>query len=187
VRGALSQVTDVPSVELRGARLNPFPNSGTTGLFITRNEEYLAVEFSTPASAQDWEARAPSRLFEWDEAQVGGAASLGRVFITISRCPGDFRLAPAGQTAPTTDPTFARGCTNFRPRPPFPAGPTSNIAYDISSAPADDTTCRLAPGRRYFLNFVRADRSDDAIDRPAVEATCANPDNPSCGVQLRIH
>ena len=186
-RGALTRIVDVPAVEIRGARLNPFPNSGMTGLFLTRNDEYLAVEFTTPASASDWAARAAFKLFEWDEAQVGGAASLSRVFITVSRCPGDFRLATPGQTAPTNDPTFARGCTSFRPRPPFPAGPASNLAYVIDTAPADDVTCRLAPGQRYFLNVVRADASDGHIGRPETEASCANPDLASCGVQLRIH
>ncbi|MDX2015390.1 MAG: hypothetical protein SFW67_34685 [Myxococcaceae bacterium] len=177
----------MPAVEIRGASLNPFPNSGMTGLFLTRDDEYLAVEFTTPPSVSDWNARAPSKLFEWDEAQVGGAASLGRIFVTISRCPGDFRIAPGGQSAPANDPTFARGCTSFRPRLPFPAGPTSNIPYVIDGAPADDATCRLAPGHRYFLNFVRADRTDGVIGLPEAEASCANPDQTSCGVQLRIH
>ncbi|MDP3499133.1 MAG: hypothetical protein Q8S33_02320 [Myxococcales bacterium] len=186
-RGALQRVIDVPAVEIRGATLNPFPNSGMTGTFRTRDDEYLAVEFTTPSSVADWESLVVAKLFDWQEAQIGGAAILGRTFVTIRSCPGDFRIAPAGQTAPGTDPTFARGCSNFRPTPPFAAGPRNSIPYVIDTAPSDDTTCRLAPGRRYFINLVRADVRDGLVGPPAMEASCGNPELSACGVQMRIH
>lgn len=183
-RGMPTLFTEVPWIEIAGVFWNPFPNGGGTGRILTGAGEYLALEFTTPADVADWLSRAPNRLVYWDRSQVGGEADV--VYVGLSSCPGDFRIPPAGQAAPPGDPTFARGCRSFRRGPTGLDGPASSIGYEIGEASSDETTCRLAPGRRYYLNFIRADVRDGAIGAPEAEAACVNPELTTCGVQMRV-
>ncbi|MDP3506336.1 MAG: hypothetical protein Q8S33_38710 [Myxococcales bacterium] len=185
-RGPYTRFTEVPSINYSGHFLNPFPRPGSLGRFVTNDEEFLAIEFETPSDAAEWDSRTPAKLFQWGESQVGGEAVMARVFLSISSCPGDFRVPGRGD-APPSDPTFALGCRNVRPHRLFPMhGPfvQSNLGYGISTAPSTELLCHLAPGRRYFLNFVRADARDGVIGAPADEAQCINPGLTTCGVQL---
>jgi hypothetical protein len=160
----------------------PFPQSGNTGYVITSNEQYHAIGFDTPP--EPWEVA--FYQFFWQEAQQQGAANMLNVYISITSCPGDFRIPPPGQTAPADDPTFARGCRSIRSLPGFPQDiVASQINYAVSEEPSSEEVCRLAPGRRYYINFIRANAADGEIGPPASEATCANPEQTSCGVQMR--
>jgi hypothetical protein len=181
-RGPLVSFGNVPG--LSGFPWNPFPNSGQLGFIITSNTQYQSIGFNTPAS--DWTSEVPFRQFIWETAQVGGEAELSKVYVTISSCPGDFRVPPAGATAPANDPTFARGCRNVRALFTTPSFPYSDIGYEVSNLPATATTCRLAPATTYYLNFIRANATDDAIGTPAEEAECRQAGQTSCGVQMRV-
>jgi hypothetical protein len=179
-RSTLTSTGQVIGIE-GGVPWLPFPQSGTTGYVITASDQYHAIGFDTPAGP--WEAA--FYQFFWQEAQQQGAAVMQNVYISISSCPGDFRI-PAAGPAPAGDPTFARGCRSVRPLSGFPQPLTmDHINYEVSTEPATDEVCRLAPGRRYYINFIRANASDEEIGPPASEATCANPELTSCGVQMR--
>ncbi|MCU0657276.1 MAG: hypothetical protein MUF64_19055 [Polyangiaceae bacterium] len=181
VRSNITSTSQVIGIE-GGVPWLPFPQSGNTGLIITDNEKYHAIGFDTPS--EPWGVT--SYLFIWQEAQQFGAVDLSNVYISITSCPGDFRLPPPGQTAPADDPTFARGCRNIRSFPGFPQDMvTSKIDYVVSEEPSSEEVCRLAPGRKYYINFIRANAADGEIGPPSSEATCKNPEQTSCGVQMR--
>lgn len=150
-----TSVSQVQWIEVVGALWTPFPNSGGSGRIATNHGEYLALEFTTPSDPTAC-AAAQSKLFLWVPSQVDGEADMSKTVVTISQCPGDFRF-PTDAVAPATDPTYARGCRNFRRRQGSPVSVTSNIRYRIGAGPSDEFTCELACGQTYFLNFVRAD------------------------------
>ncbi len=185
VRSASPQQTNqVQAVEAPGQVWDPFPNSGYSGYLITSDTQYLAVEFNTPAAP--WQAQ--NRQFFWQAAQQQGEADMNRVYVSISSCPGDFRIPVLDSVAPVDDPTFAAGCRSVRRAlPGFARGPQDRINYQIGTTPANEATCSLAPGRTYYINFIRADARDDSIGTPAQEATCLNPSLTSCGVQMRYY
>jgi hypothetical protein len=187
-RGVPARFTDVALVTIAGVRWNPFPVSGGLGRIFTANGVYLSIEFDTPSDVAAWFAAAPFKQILWERSQVDGEADV--VYVGLSACPGDFRIPRVDAVAPAGDPTFAAGCRSFRRLSGAPSPQSlSNMSYEISEAPSDPTTCRLAPGRRYYLNFIRAEVTDGAIGAPDEEsarAACANPELMSCGVQMRV-
>jgi hypothetical protein len=190
VRGALTNFASVPAVEIGGATWQPFPNSGFSGYLITGASQYQSVTFTTPTDPTAWNAAAPAKRFQWIPAQQGGEAIMLNVYVSISSCAGDFRIPPTGQTAPTDDTTYARGCRSIRPLGTVTNYPHANISYQISAEnlPSDDNICRLAPGRTYFVNFIRAQVFDgypEPIGAPSVEATCEGGGT-TCGIQMRV-
>lgn len=121
----------------------------------------------------------------WNPSQVAGEANTSQIYVTISECPGDFRIPPTNQAAPANDRTFARGCRNVRPLPPNSVvGPTSNINMLGSTEPSTDQTCHLEPGRTYYLSYVRADASDGVIGGSTDNAGC-NAVVEDCGIDLQ--
>lgn len=183
-RSTLTQTNQVGQVEVPSQTWQPFPNSGGTGYVITGPNQYHSIAFNTPA--QPWTVQ--TQEFFWQDAQQQGAALLDRVYVTISTCPGDFRIPVIDSTATTADPTNAAGCRSFRRvLPGFPRGQREIINYQIGTADsvATETACFLAPGRTYYINFIRADPKDGVIGEPADEQVCSVPGATSCGVQMR--
>lgn len=177
----------VPLLAIGGAFWNDFPNGGGRGVIATPNGRYIALAINTPADAGVWASQAPSRRIYWDTSQAAGEANVAKIYVTISECAGDFRLPPAG-SAPTTDPTYARGCRSYRP---FSAGGSlavqSEINYEISDQPSDELKCRLATGRTYHINFIRADVRDGSIGTTTEETgLCINSNLTSCGVDMNV-
>jgi hypothetical protein len=194
VRKAMpSTFVEVERVSPAGTFWMPFPVTGQFGRLFTASDETITLRFETPTDAAAWAATALTRQAFWDQSQVDGPANLNYVYVTISTCPGDFRVPVRGATAPASDPTFARGCTNFRDGPLGSPVVASNIPYVIGDGPSTESTCVLAPGTTYYLNFVRASPADGVIGRPEEElpsagdrSNCNNPDLASCGVQMRV-
>jgi hypothetical protein len=172
---------------------NPFPFSGGLGRITTTHGEYLAIQFTVPADPVACAAGA-HKMFSWETSQVDGEADVSRVFVTIRPCPGDFRLPPP-DPAPAADPTFARGCTNYRAFAGLPAaGVRADVRYRIGTGVSDASACELACGQTYFLNFIRANIAPTgAIRPPALEvdpgfaSNCltVHPTTTRCGVQMR--
>jgi hypothetical protein len=185
-RSTLTQTNQVQQVEApQGVTWLTFPNSGGTGFVITAPSQYHSIAFNTPANP--WTAG--SRQFFWQEAQQQGSAPINKVYVTISTCPGDFRI-PALDAAATsvTDPTNAAGCRSFRRvAAGFGRGLLDRIDYEVGTASSlsDETTCFLAPGRQYFINFIRADPTDNVIGEPDTEQVCSVAGTTTCGVQMR--
>lgn len=183
-RGGPTQFGEVPWTAIAGTFWNPFPNSGGLGVIATMDGEYISIEFTTPSDVAEWSMRAPSKTISWHESQVAGEARI--VYVGLSACPGDFRVPAIDSVAPANDPTFARGCRSTRRLGTNANVPMSHVNYVISDAPSDETTCRLAPGRRYYLNYIRADLSDGTIGAPMTEARCVNRTLTRCGSDMRV-
>ena len=187
-RSGIQAFGQVPSTIMANSFWQPFPSSGFPGALITGRSEYHSVGFTTPADGGAWAAAAPLKTFSWIEASDGGEALLGRVYVSLSSCPGDFRIPPLGQIAPVNDTTFARGCRNIRPL----FGSLNHIYADVGyviagpNQPSDDTTCRLVPGTSYFMNFIRANATDGSIGLPADEAECQNGNANFCGIWMSV-
>lgn len=190
-RGALTNFAVVPAVQVFNTFWAPFPNSGQAGYIITASTQYQSISFTTPTDVAAWNAAAAAKRFIWIPAQQNGEAVPDSVYVAITSCVGDFRIPPIGQVAPANDTTFARGCRSIRPLgTSVQTFPHSNILYQISAEnlPSDDTTCRLAPGQTYHINFIRArvlDGYPAPIGTPAEEAVCENGGS-SCGVQMTV-
>ncbi len=163
---------------------NPFPVGGALGRIATKNDEWISVKFTTPEDAAAWAAAAPSKTISWGESQVDGEATMAKVYITLSECMGDFRVPPVDVAAPANDPTFSQACKSFRRTGASPVGPRSDLPYQISTEPSSATACHLAPGKTYYINFVRSGVVNDTILPPS--PTCINPDLEFCGVQMRV-
>ncbi|MBL8681324.1 MAG: hypothetical protein JNK05_19255 [Myxococcales bacterium] len=183
-RGGPTQFSEVPWTAIAGTFWNPFPNSGGLGIIATSDGEYISIEFTTPTDVAEWNMRSPGKTVSWHPSQVAGEARL--VYVGLSACPGDFRIPPSDSVAPTNDPTFARGCRSHRRLGTNANMPMAHLSYQIGEGPSDETVCRLAPGRRYYLNYIRADLSDNAIGAPAEEARCQLRTLSRCGVDMRV-
>lgn len=180
-RGPLVDFSVVPA-RVPGSFWNPFPSTGQLGYVITNFNQYQSIAFTTPST--DWTTVVPNRQVFWEPAQQFGESDLAKVYVAISSCAGDFRVPTSNDNAPDSDPTFARGCRNVRPLGSLLV--TANtVNYEVSDLPSTSTVCRLAPGRTYHLNFIRAVATDGSIGTPAEEAFCENPQLTSCGVQMR--
>ncbi|MFN0252543.1 MAG: hypothetical protein ACKV2T_37045 [Kofleriaceae bacterium] len=176
-------------------RWNPFPNGGAPGKIATDHGEYIAIVFTTPADVGDWVGRAPNQRAAWVESQVDGEATLSSVYVTISRCAGDFRVPPVDSLAPANDPTFAPGCTSRRRvAAGFNPAPLTSVRYAIGTGPSNADACMLGPNQTYYLNFIRADVSGGSVRSPTAEivpgfASNCNTVDPArtfCGVQLTV-
>ncbi|MDX2015409.1 MAG: hypothetical protein SFW67_34780, partial [Myxococcaceae bacterium] len=188
---AQTSVSQIEWVQIPGTFWNPVPHSGGSGRVVTTHGEYLSLQFTMPVDPAAC-ASAQSKLFQWDPSQVDGEADMSRTYVTLSQCPGDFRF-PTEAPAPATDPTYARGCRNFRRSPGSQPSVRSNIAYRVGTGPSDEYACELACGQTYFINFVRANpdfvglRSpSDEVD-PGFSSNCntVHPQVTRCGVQMR--
>jgi hypothetical protein len=175
-------------VQISGFNWNDFPNGGGRGRIATTNGRYISLQITTPTDIDTWNSLAPSKRLFWTGSQVDGPANLSNVYVSISECAGDFRM-PGPGNAPTDDPTYAMGCRNFRPVSTGGTASTkTDLLYEIVTTPtsASDTICRLAPGRTYHVNFIRAN-VNDGIGTPNQETgLCTNPNLQSCGVDMNI-
>lgn len=140
-----------------GGYLNPIGSITINKLPV--NGRYLAIEF-TPQSGQ-------GLSLAWEQAQAVSQRSYrspnpaGPVFIAVSPCPGDFRLAAAAATpAAVEDENYQRGaCRKFN---------QAGTIYANTSKPAYNS-CGLVPGRKYYLNLLFADPTDGLN---TTETTC---------------
>ncbi len=154
---------------------------------------YVSVGFRTPP--QDWVPSVAQGVLTFIESVgfAGFDAYPGGNYITISTCPGDFRI-PTSATSPEplNDPTLGFGCRNLRPAgaggPPSSFQPFGGIVYRDDGVTQFNVVrheCGLAPGQVYFLNIIAADPNDGAIT--AGEHVCKHPSdgvtNVACGMR----
>ena len=163
----------------RGIYLSDFPTGGggcTLGLCPTPSSgvfvnQYVTVGFRTPPNP--WSG---SRML-LSEFQNGGPAIdayLDRNFVTISTCPGDFRMpTSASSPNPTVDPTFGYGCRSFRPA--AASGPLSASQFIVYrqdgvtqylGTPFFRHECGLQPGRVYYMNIIAVDPTAKSSNPP---------------------
>ena len=145
---------------------------GLVYLSATRNQ-YTSIEFTTPN--ESWTGNS----FQWALSQLGtnspSAPSLNSAYVTISRCPGDFRF----NIDPLEEATDSQKCKGLRWDPNTnQMKPYSSIFYTEDGV--SGTTCGLAPGTKYYLNYINADPSDGI---QSGEHTCGGT---TCGFQFKI-
>ena len=138
-----------PAVSLRGKYITvPFVGDG-------RIHEFLWIQ-AKPVSSYRYQPTRPTDF----------------MYVTISTCPGDFRLVGEYQTVapdPVNDPTMVRQCRNR-------TAAETLITYGPSAG------CRVEAGRTYYLNIVFADPSDGLT---ADESGCRDTDSGVCETSWR--
>lgn len=178
-RTSLTQIRGLSTATV--TYLTPFPQSGRLGNLVVTRGTYASFAFDTPSSVDAW----VGNNFSWSEHQSITSSDLNDVYISISECPGDFRI-PSGDTPPVEDETLTHGCRNIK----FPSGAPGGQAGEYPSSLAifyskDGTSghfvCGLRPGRRYYFNMINASPRTDGI--VTGEHTCLNGAN-SCGIYV---
>lgn len=155
-----------PDQNIAAAQVPHRTDAGLVWLGAPKNQ-YTSVKFTTPATT--W----TGSQFNWTESQIAGgptAALASGVYITISRCPGDFRLANDN----SAEPTDHSACKSFRY-----STYALSIEYNQSGA-STPGTCGLAPSTTYYLNYVTADAAGGITAGEHSTASCT-----SCGVALK--
>jgi hypothetical protein len=170
-------------VDLFGSPCQEFPSSGGGVCRLNSSRaKYTSIRFTVPADGPLYTGLA--KAINWNENQVDGAANENRVYLSISQCPGDFRI-PTTVTAPSTDPTYSLACRNFNFTPISLATlPLRTIHYNIDGVPTNvggEMRCGLTQGNTYYLNFILA--NPEGGINPG-EHNCKNSLE-FCGLQIR--
>ena len=176
--------TEVPLVTPSGSFMGLFPvGGGGQGRVVPNRGRYMSIEFRAPTDLSVYNGLA--KQFNWLEAQQAGfSVNLSAIYVTVSQCPGDFRIPVGSTTAPPADPTYAAGCRNWRP---FTQGGNNlflrGIDYNIGSTPSDFDTCMIAPGGTYYFNFILASPVGGIVPD---ENPCSNQQANACGIQMSM-
>lgn len=149
-----------------GQNVPTYPDSGGSPVPIYVNRYgYTAIVF-VPLENQ-------SVSLTWDQPQASAltgylSPSPGRLFFSLSPCPGDFRPAFNGDP----DGFLQTGCRK---------GPSQfgGLTWHTFANPSDVNACRLVAGQVYYLNAIAADPIDGLQDD---ESTCFNPMKTRCEV-----
>lgn len=182
---------------LTGGNIADFPTSGGLGLFHSGANEYISIQFEAVSrldlngdgrvDIQDFNSIL--KVMTWIEAQGGGyEADLSKIYLSISQCPGDFRM-PTSYQAPPGDPTLSFGCRNIIKDPGGTLAIGGALAYQINQ-PASENGCGLTYGGPYYLNFMVVNPLDGYQPN---ERNCnfppgeVMPSNARCGVQMSIN
>lgn len=178
-------------VTTSGGNPQPFPNSGSSFAALGQNtNQYTSIAFTVPAAPSCNPLAAPAcRLgeFDWNSINLVNFLNVENSYVTVSECPGDFRIPLTG-TAPVTDPTFSQGCRNWRNR--FGGGFTSDtlLAWQIFGSaeyvPSPQDICNLEAGKTYYFNLILDGPADGVINIAGTANGCDNPSETFCGMGL---
>lgn len=183
--GFTRQIPPTAFTDLRNFSQLPcfdFPQTGSPVcvLLVNRNK-FVSIKFTAPTDLSLYNPGA--QFIAWQSAQQGGQADESRTHASITQCMGDFRI-PTSAVGPANDPTLAFGCRNIF----FPNG-TNNpptiglgISYNLTGV-ASGGRCGIIPGNTYYFNYILA--SPDGGGILPGEHNCLNPDQNTCGIQLR--
>jgi hypothetical protein len=134
---------------------NPFPQTGTSGQLLDTPDTIRILRFTVP---QNYSAPPVFSIVfnSWPNGFEQGLDA----YVSVSTCPGDFRIPTATQNGTTSDPTFAEGCRNWRDEAfawafGFGTGRINWRDPSIAGNPATSTPahCVLERGRTYYLNM----------------------------------
>jgi hypothetical protein len=135
---------------LQGSNLNPFPSTGLSGVLLEPPNTVRILRFVVPSEFP------PPFAFRITFNSWPNGFDLARdAYVSVSTCPGDFRIPSGGQAGSTTDPTFAEGCRNWRDEAFswIADGGVNNINWTDASTPSSAARCMLERGRTYYLNM----------------------------------
>ncbi len=180
-RTSFTQLVSIPS----GNPLNEWPFMGTgewADVAIGRTE-YMTLAMPVPATVPTIIGRFRYNFIAGQTAQ--SYVNINNVYLTISECPGDFRIPTSTANAPIDDPTFAQGCRSVRN-----GSAAQNILYDVYEGATQVATadrCKLQTGRTYYFNFILDGPGDGQINAAGTANGCqqAPGDANTCGFGLR--
>lgn len=183
------EFTDLPSVNFLGQFISDFPSTGSDqGRLVTPLAQYVSIGFTAPPATKPPYPNPLGGVFLFTESQVGGGANLNVAYITISQCPGDFRIPTSNASAPVDDPTLANGCRNIDFADVSLSTPSlilRRIDYRTGLATSTSSQCQITPGQTYYFNLILADPRG-GIAPPLDGGPCINVVNGRCGVQMNI-
>lgn len=164
----------------------PFPNSGGgfNALSISRSQ-YVSIAFTVPSTFPTGLAK-NIRYTNITFLPPGASyVNVSNNYVTISECPGDFRIPSPSQDAPADDPTFAEGCRTYRA-----GNPGQRVNYQVRGfegapdTPSTPSQCHLEPGRTYYYNMI-LDGPADGINQAGTVNGCQITTATECGFGLR--
>lgn len=179
-----------------GFNVNPFPNTGTSAKYLGPDTEARVFEFIVPSP---FPANTPdgfpvrSRYFQfvsWPNGWHGGPLA----YISISTCPGDFRIPTSSQQGTISDPTYSESCRNWRGASwnQIDYGGEATIPYLVGTSQSVSTpsSCYLTPGRKYYLNIIMSKAHYNSRRLLPLQRYCGGWENMptfDCGQGISAH
>ena len=138
-----------------------FPGTSNNFPFYLEKGRYVSMEFTVPEDLID-------RSGGWGVAPITNVPSIsgaGRMFATLTQCPGDFDVASfddpvCGRVAETSEGSIRTRWTTDPDNP-------------------DTRYCYIEPGETYYLNILYTHPGADPQDFPPEQSDCY--DRPNCG------
>jgi hypothetical protein len=174
-------------ISIQNTQCSNFPNTGTPLCkLLTPTNAYVSIGFTAPL-ASNFNYAGATKEFLWEQLQSNNPADERHIYVTLSQCPGDFRI-PLTAAGPPNDPTLSIYCRNFR-AVTFPGGIqdfSTSINYNTTGV-SGGGTCGIVPGQTYYFNFILADPVDGLISPGEGPTGCVNSSDTVCGLQMRVH
>lgn len=172
------QLTGAPDFPAMNTALAAVPHNVSRVYLGASRNRYTSVQFTVPSDFTT------DVYFDWDASQIAGTSGQSVPSpagpVTISSCPGDFRV---GITSPV-EPTEHQGCKSIYV---VGASVTPRAALTLNmTGQSSDYACGLLPGHTYYLNYTNANPLATNGGVTAGEWTCPSDAN-SCGVQFAAH
>ncbi|QOC23053.1 hypothetical protein IC757_02525 [Wenzhouxiangella sp. AB-CW3] len=129
---------------------NEFPGTSNNFSFSLRRDRYVAMRFTVPDNL--------TGLGSWRVAPMTGAGSpsaAGRMFATITRCPGDFDVATFEDKSCGAIATTSEGIIR--------------TYWTVGNTPG---YCSIEPGETYYFNVLYSVNGADPEDFPPQQSDC---------------
>ncbi len=153
-----------PSVYTEVFPGDEFPGTSNNFPFYLEKGRYAAMEFTVPEDLVD-------RSGGWRVAPMlhSTVSAAGRMFATLTRCPGDFDVASFDDPRCGDVATTSEGWIRTR--------------WTTDPDESDDRKCYIEPGETYYFNVLYTYPGADPKDFPPEQSDCG--DLPNCGHHLQ--
>lgn len=174
---------------LAGNPLSPFPQTFHAGLLIDAVGVSRSVRFTVPGSPPSGGYSAEP-FFGYADYPDGYSPALD-AYVSITQCPGDFRVPALAQAGTSGDPTYAEGCRSYRTSRFTGTGFVNNagIRYLVtadSNVQSTKDVCVLRPNASYFMNVIMIrPNGNRTLPDAATGGLCGL--NPSCGLRVQSY
>ena len=142
-------------------RGDEFPGTSNNFPFYLEKGQYVAMEFTVPEDLID-------RGGSWTVAPITHIPSIsgaGRMFSTLTRCPGDFDVSSFDDPMCGRVATISEGWIRTR--------------WTTDPNDSDERRCYIEPGETYYLNILYTHPGADPKDFPPEQSDCGG--QPNCG------
>ncbi len=142
-------------------RGDEFPGTSNNFPFYLEKGQYVEMEFTVPEDLID-------RAGSWRVAPITHIPSIsgaGRMFATLTRCPGDFDVSSFDDPMCGRVATISEGWIRTR--------------WTTDPNDSDERRCYIEPGETYYLNILYTHPGADPKDFPPEQSDCGG--QPNCG------